>query len=205
MSGTEKFYDDLVLYIDRELEVSDDDGNTGELVFTRKVLADMAQGDSPIVRGYDEDVFRYENPGSKTRINAFHLDEESESSLTVYITCYKRELSLYRITSSEVDQALKKLDNFMKLVEKAPFSLLSVIEEDHPLYGFVYNVGSNLNVYDTISYVLLTNGVVGEIKLPQFRFNGHKVDVSVIDIERYRRYTEGQKVQTPAGQEGGNT
>ena len=196
MSGTEKFYDDLVLYIDRELEVSDDDGNTGELVFTRKVLADMAQGDSPIVRGYDEDVFRYENPGSKTRINAFHLDEESESSLTVYITCYKRELSLYRITSSEVDQALKKLDNFMKLVEKAPFSLLSVIEEDHPLYGFVYNVGSNLNVYDTISYVLLTNGVVGEIKLPQFRFNGHKVDVSVIDIERYRRYTEGQKVQT---------
>lgn len=195
MSSTESYYRDLILFIDRELEISSgEEGKSGEVVFTEKIITDMSQGENPIIRGYDDEVFRYENPGDKTMINAFHLDEESESSLSVYVTYYKRENNIFRVSSSEVESVLRKLDNFMKKVENSPLSLLSVIEEDHPLYGFIYNVSSNINVYDSVNYIFLTNGIVGEIKLPQFKFHGHKVDVSLIDIERYRRYSEGQKI-----------
>ena len=194
MSSTEKFYQDLIRYIDGELEISNDDGITGEDAFAKKIISDMSEGDNPIIRGYDDEVFRYENIGTKTKINAFHLDEDSESSLTAYVTYYRRENMPFRVSSSEVDMTLKKLDNFMKLVESAPLTLMDLIEDDHPLHGFTYNVGSNLDLYDSISYVLLTNGIVGEIKLPSYKFHGHKVDVIAIDIERYKRYTEGQKI-----------
>ena len=194
MSSTESFYNDLYLYISRELEVSDDNGNSGELIFTKKIISDMSQGASPIIRGYDEEVFRYENLVDKTKINAFHVDEDSELSLSVYTTYYNAGNAIKHVLASDVDSALRKLDNFMKRIEKVPYSLLEVIEEEHPLYGFVYDVSSNLNQYDSINYILLTNGVVGEIKLPRFTFHGHKVDVIVIDIERYKRYMDGQRV-----------
>ena len=194
MSSTESFYHDLNLYINRELETSDEWGNSGELIFTKKIISDMSQGDSPIIRGYDEEVFRYENVAAKTKINAFHIDEESEHSLSVYVTYYKSEFAPKRVLSTDVEATLRKLDNFMKIVEKNASSLLRVIEEDHPLYSFVYDISSDLNLFDSINYILVTNGIIGEIKLPKFTFRGHKVDVTIIDIERYKRYMDGQRI-----------
>ena len=63
MSSTEKFYQDLIRYIDGELEISNDDGITGEDAFAKKIISDMSEGDNPIIRGYDDEVFRYENIG----------------------------------------------------------------------------------------------------------------------------------------------
>ena len=194
--STEEFYKDLLIYVDRELESTGDDGNNCENIFTKKIISDLSSGETPVVRGFDDTTFRYESIENKSKINAFHLDDESEKSITVYTTRFFHTTSISRLNATEVDTALKGLANFMHLIEKMPDTLLSTIEEEHPLYSLVYELASHHADYDSINYILLTNGLVGEIKLPSFSIFGKTVDVFVYDIERYKRYLDNQTIES---------
>ena len=193
-SSTEQFYKDCMIYVNRELETSGEEGDNCENIFTRKIISDLSSGNSPVVRGYDDSVFRYESSSSNSKINAFHLDDV-EKDIIVYVTFFSQEPELYRLGATDVDAYLRKLSNFMKMIEQSQDTLLSSIEEEHPLYSLVYELKSHSNEYDSVNYVLLTNGKVGEIKLPAFRLFGKKVNVSVYDIERYKRFIDGQTVE----------
>ncbi len=194
--STEEFYKDLLIYVDRELESTGDDGNNCENIFTKKIISDLSSGETPVVRGFDDTTFRYESIENKSKINAFHLDEESERSITVYTTRFFHTPSIFRLNAAEVDNALKGLSNFMRLIEKTPKTLLSTIEEEHPLYTLVFELASHYDEYDSINYILLTNGLVGEIKLPSFSIFGKTVDVFVYDIERYKRFLDNQTIES---------
>ena len=194
--NTDEFYRNLLIYVERELESTGEDGNNCENIFTQKIISDLSSGESPVVRGFDDKAFRYESIENKSKINAFHMDNESEKSITVYTTRFFNTPSIQRLSASEVDLALKKLSNFMRLIERAPDTLLSTIEEEHPLYSLVFELASHYSDYDSINYVLLTNGLVGEIKLPAFSIFGKPVDVFVYDIERYKRYLDNQTIES---------
>ena len=194
--STDEFYKDLLIYVDRELESTGDDGNNCENIFTEKIISDLSSGETPVVRGFDDTTFRYESIESNSKINAFHLDEESERSITVYTTRFFHTPSISRLTAMEVDNTLKRLSNFMHLIEKTPETLLSTIEEEHPLYSLVFELASHYDEYDSINYILLTNGLVGEIKVPSFSIFGKPVDVCVYDIERYKRFLDNQKIES---------
>lgn len=194
--STEEFYQGLLIYVDRELESTGDDGNNCENIFTQKIISDLSSGETPVVRGFDDKTFRYESIENKSKINAFHLDEESEKSITVYTTRFFHTPMISRLNASEVDNALKGLSNFMRLIERTPNTLLATIEEEHPLYSLVFELASHSSDYDSINYILLTNGLVGEIKLPSFSVFGKTVDVFVYDIERYKRYLDNQTIES---------
>ena len=114
--STDEFYKDLLIYVDRELESTGDDGNNCENIFTEKIISDLSSGETPVVRGFDDTTFRYESIESNSKINAFHLDEESERSITVYTTRFFHTPSISRLTAMEFDNTLKRLSNFMHLI-----------------------------------------------------------------------------------------
>ena len=194
--STDEFYKELLIFVDRELESSGDDGNNCENIFTQKIISDLSTGSAPVVRGFDDKTFRYESTENKAKINAFHLDDEAEKSITVYTTRFFHTPSITRLTSVEVDNALKGLSNFMRLIEKSPDTLLSSIEEEHPLYALVFELASHYSDYNSVNYIVLTNGLVGEIKLPSFSIFGKPVDVFIYDIERYKRYLDNQTIES---------
>lgn len=194
--STDEFYRELLIYIDRELESADEDGNNCENIFTQKIISDLSTGEAPVVRGFDDKPLRWESVANKAKINAFHLDDESEKSITVYTTRFFHTPSISRLSTTEVDNALKGLSNFMHLIERNPDMLLSSIEEENPLYALVFELSTHNSDYDSINYILLTNGLVGEIKLPSFSVFGKPVDVFVYDIERYKRYLDNQTIES---------
>lgn len=193
MISTDDFYDDLLIRIDRELETQGTlDGDNKENILTRLMIEDLSSGNAPAIRGAQE-TSRYANLSLDARINGFYLDE-AENSVVVYITVYNASKELYRLPSIEVNRAFKKLHNFMSNIYKNPERMFDIIHEDNPYFEILYDLTHNSFEIDNFTYILLTNGYVGEIKLPSQKLNNKKVDFAVFDIERYRRFKAGQTV-----------
>ena len=194
MSRSEDVYKNLMISIDREMELSSEgEGCSKEIIFTNYFLEQLSNGENPAVRGYNPEVFRYENLSSKAKINAFYIDD-SEQEITVYVTYFESSSEMKNVLQPTVEDTLKKLNNFMQMILKEPDKLLDSMEEDYPAYELVYNLVHHHKDYLSFNYVLLTNGIVREMKMPSFRFNNKKVEVSVFDLERFRRYVDGLKV-----------
>lgn len=193
MTSTEEFYNALMVRIDRELEnQSTLDGDNKENITTKIMIEDLSSGNNPAVRGAQE-IDRYANASMDAKINGFYLDE-SEHSVVVYITAFNASSQPYRLSSNEFNTSLGKLNNFIQKVARDPGNMFEIIHEDSPFYELLYYISHDFKSIDNFYYVLLTNGNVGELKLPTYQVSGKKVDVSVFDIERYRRFMQGQKV-----------
>lgn len=194
MERTEQFFADIMTYIDIEFEASaSKEGSSKENIFTSRIASDLCSGNSPAIRGLQADAFRYENPSTNTKINGYFIDDV-ENSVWVYVTLFKSEKTIQYINQPEIEYCFKKLNTFMQRIITEPQELLSSLGEDHIAYGLVYYLSNNLNEICSVNYVLLTNGRVREIKLPSFKFNSIKVDTSLFDIERYRRFSDGLQV-----------
>ncbi len=193
MSSTEDFYNNLMIRIDRELiNQSTLDGNNKENILTKIMIDDLSSGNSPAVRGVQE-ISMYSNQSIDVKINGFYIDDV-EHSVIVYVTSFNAISKPYNLYSYEFNNVLGKLNNFIQQAVKNPELMFNIIHEDNPLYELIYYILHDFNDIDNFCYVLLTNGIMRELKLPTFKVQGKKVDILVFDIERYRRFLQGQKV-----------
>lgn len=194
MNSTEKFYNNLMIFIDRELESESDSvlGNSKEQILTKKMSDDLCSGNSPAIRCVDR-INRYENTSSSYKINGYGIDD-TEHLITVVSTIYISDNSPQRVYKTNIDSALDKLRKFIENAVKEPNKILDIIHEDNDYYELVYYLANEFTSLYNFSFVILTNGIVGEITFPTIKISGKKVDITLFDIERYRRFTEGQKV-----------
>lgn len=187
-----KFFEDRYAFVEREF-IGAPEGATREQIFTKMVIEDLSNGNSPAVRGYEQEVFCYENIKTQSKINAYFIDD-TEKSITLYVTLYKGNNTPDYSSQQEVVATYKKLYSFSKRMIHESADLLAGIEEDHPLYTLVYEYGNHKADYKEINFVLLTDSLVREIKLPTVRINSMKVSLMLFDMERYRRFSEGQDI-----------
>lgn len=193
MYSTEEFYKDLMIKIDRELEAQGtDSGNNKENIFTQIIIDDLCSGNSPAIRGA-QSISRYSTPSSDMKINGYYIDE-IEHAIFVYVTAFTSSFVLNRLLSTDFNNILGKLHGFMQKSVNTPEELLSIIGEENPYYELLFYILHNFNDIDNFYYVLLTNQNVGELKLPSYKLKQKKVDISIFDIERYRRFMMGQKI-----------
>ena len=193
MKSTNDFYHDLMARINIELEAQgQDEGNNKENILSKIYIDDLSNGNNPAVRGADVTA-RYSNPTLNCKINGYHIDE-SENCVTLYVTHFDIPNHPYLLKSTDFNAELTKLNNFVKFIVSRPEDALNIIQEDNPYYSLVFFLIKDFKTIDYFNYVLLTNGNVGEIKTPTFKIKDKKVDISVFDVERYRRYQNGQQV-----------
>ncbi|MBO8436570.1 MAG: AIPR family protein, partial [Spirochaetes bacterium] len=178
--------------IEYELEASTDNGATKELLFTSKVIETLSDGNNPLLNGIDGDVFRYAPTAFSYHINGYRINDD-EKSITVYVTDFVDSQNLVFRNQREVESCMKGVQEFMKLCITDSKNILNQTM-DYPIYEFVYQISHNYQDYNEINYVYITNASVREIKLPSFLFNHHKVNIILIDLERYRRFCDGKKI-----------
>lgn len=187
-----KFFEDRYAFVEREF-LAAPEGSTREKIFTKMVLDDLSNGNSPAVRGYEQEVFGYGNMKTQSKINAYFIDD-IEKSITLYVTLYKGNSSPEYSSQLEVTATFKKLYSFTKRMINESAELLSNIVEEHPLYSLIYEFANHRTEYNEIIFVLLTDTLVREIKLPVFRINDMHISLMLFDMERYRRFSEGQDI-----------
>lgn len=195
MVNTDKFYKDLMIYIDRELEAESESevGTSKEIILSKRMIDDLSSGAAPAIRVADH-VFRYENASSTYKINGYGIDDV-ENLVTVFITVLFDSPDVpQRLYRSDFDNELNKLKNFVEQSVKNPKGMLDIIHEDNDAYDLVYYLMNDFQKVDNFNFVLLTNGIVGEISFPKKKIAGKAVNITVFDIERYRRYSEGKSV-----------
>ena len=198
MSRTKEFYDDLMIKIDREFETrGEDTGTSKELIFIETIIEDLSSGNDPVLGGLSEEPFKYSPPALPYMLNGFYMNED-EHSLTVYVSDFVQESELVTISRKEVESRLKKLHNFMSACISDPANILDQVQ-DLIFYDFVFHFTHNYKNFDDINYVFLTNGRVGEVASPTFKLNNVLVTVTLLDIERYRRYKDGQTIKAIDG------
>lgn len=193
MSSTFEFYKNLMVRLERELETQgQEEGNNKENILTKIYIDDLRSGNNPAIRDAQE-TSRYYNSSFNGKINGYYIDE-GERSVIMYITYFEASNLPYLLKSTQFAAELAKLNNFVQQVISKPNEMLDIIQEDNPYYSLVLYLIKDFKSIDSFNYILLTNGNVGEIKTPTYKVKNKKVDISVFDIERYRRFMDGQKV-----------
>lgn len=195
MISTVEFYNNLLVRINREHEAAgEQEGNNKENILTKIMIDDLSSGNNQALRGVNV-ISRYANASIKCQINGYFFDE-IEHNVILYITYFNASNFPYRVLSTELSSKLGALNNFVQKIISNPDYMFNIIQEDNPYYSLLYDIVHSYKDIDYFSYVFLTNGNVGEIKLPSYKVAGKKVDITVYDIERYRRFNEGQKISS---------
>ncbi|MDY5931240.1 MAG: AIPR family protein [Candidatus Ornithospirochaeta sp.] len=182
-----------MIQVDRELESQDNsEGNNKENIMSKIMIENLSSGNNPAIRGA-QSISRYSNASINAKINGYYLDDV-EHSVIVYVTYFMASPIPYRLNSQDFNKTVSQLNNYLQNMIKDAGNMFNIIHEDNPYYELNYYLLHDFQTVDSFSYVILTNGIVGEIKLPTYKILGKKVEISVFDIERYRRFMDGQKV-----------
>lgn len=193
MTVTEKFYKECMVNLEYALEASGDKGNTKELLFTSRIVEDLSEGNNPVFSGFTGDPFRYAPPALDYHIDGYSMSDE-ENSIFLYVTDFVDSPDPFYRNLSDVEKHLKGVHEFVKSCISNPEKLLNQTI-DLPVYELVFQYSHNYSQYSDINYVYLTNGLVREVKLPVYKIFGKNVNIIIMDIERYRRFMDGQTIR----------
>ena len=187
MTDIDKYYQTFMQDIISS-QLSNEDGDTQEQAFTRKVLDLLSVNNnvSDASVAYDEKGLGTRN---QHKINGYAIDEDGET-LNLFISVFINSPNEKKTTSkAEIERAVTRITNFFRKVIYNDYA--KEIEESSEIFQFAHYVandeviqGNMRNNFLRIYATVLTNGEYDEIKkpIPNAEICGCKILYDVVDI-----------------------
>lgn len=190
-----KFYTNIIQDI-KTTQISDEEGGSLEQLFTQyavDLLAEAGETENVLLAYYE----KFLGTRNQLKINAYSISENYET-LDLFITVFKEETEIPKITASEIDTASKRIINFFKKGIEKKFA--NEIEEAAPVFQFAYTLSMSEDLRDNlvrINAVILTNGDYQGNFPTNHSENGFQVYYRVLDINYFYNITG--KSHVPCG------
>lgn len=182
-----KFYTNIIQDI-KTTQISDEEGGSLEQLFTRyavDLLAEAGETENVLVAYFE----KYLGTRNQLKINAYSISENYET-LDLFITVFKEETEIPKITASEIETASKRIINFFKKGIEKKFA--NEIEETALVFQFAYTLSMSEDLRDNlvrINAVILTNGDYQGNFPHNHSENGYQVYYRVLDINYFYNIT----------------
>lgn len=164
------------------LATAEAEGMTTPETFTRRAMDELEQA------GVTENTFNAYYKAYGIEVSGYGSNE-SVDALDVFVTSYRQDLLLARMTRTEVEAQLRRLLNF---VQRCGAGMRQQIDESDDVYDMCVAVEKKLSEASRIRLFLLTNNDAAITALPETVFGDLPVSYEIWDISRfYRMATSG--------------
>jgi hypothetical protein len=188
MTEEEKFYRSMQQEIVAQ-QLSDEDGNTQEQVFTRMVidiLSDAGETENATI-GYDE---RFLGTKDQLKINGYAISDNYET-VDLFISIYNPSVEIIKATKKEIEQAGKRITNFFRKSIYGDYA--SHLADASEIFEFANTLGQYQELKDNLIRVnafIITNKEYKEESISSTEISGYKIYYRIIDINYLYRISK---------------
>lgn len=169
------------------LATAEAEGMTTPETFTRRVMDELEQA------GVTENTFNAYYRAHGIEVSGYGSNE-SLDALDVFVTSYRQDQLLARMTKTEVETQFRRLLNF---VQRCGNGLRQQIDESDDVYDMCLAVEKALPTVSRIRLLLLTSSDVTVVSLPETRFGDLPVSYEIWDISRLHRMATSGTLSEP--------
>jgi hypothetical protein len=188
MTEEEKFYSSMQQEIVAQ-QLSDEEGNTQEQIFTRTVidlLSDAGETENATI-GYDE---RFLGTKDQLKINGYAISDNYET-VDLFVSIYNSSENITKATKKEIEQAEKRITNFFRKSIYGDYA--SHLAEASDIFEFANTLGQYKELRDNLIRVnafIITNKEYKEESLESTKISGYKMYYRIIDINYLYRISK---------------
>lgn len=169
------------------LATAEAEGMTTPETFTRRAMDELEQA------GVTENTFGAYYKAYGIEVSGYGSNE-SLDALDVFVTSYRQDLLLARMTRTEIEAQFRRLLNF---VRRCGNGLRQQIDESDDVYDMCLAVEKRLSEVPRIRLFLLTNSDAAVTSLPETVFDGLPVSFEIWDISRFHRMATSGTLSEP--------
>ncbi len=184
---------------------ADEEGSNSEQIFTLNAIDLLAEaGEVENARlAYDEKAL---GTAKQHKINAYAISENYET-VDLFISIFKGNAEIIKITNEEVETASKRISNFFRKAiysnefEKSKIyknEYVDEIEETSEIFQFANTLAKQKELRDNLVRVnatIITNGLYAGVFPESIEISGYKIYFKVFDLEAL--YNVGEKSHIP--------